>query len=79
MAEKKKWDDEEEGRKPWEAAPTKKKKKRKKAQRQAVAGPTPGRKGPGSMAEDVIEELTKRNKKLAPYAKTGPGAPKRRK
>lgn len=71
---KKKWDDKVEGKKPWEHGyksppkPTKKKK--------AAAGPTPG---VGSMAEDVHNELVKRNKKFAPYAETGPGAPKKKK
>ena len=67
----KKWDDKKEGKKPWEhgyVAPKKpsaaaKKKKKKK------------RRGPGSTAEDVHDELVKRNKKFAPYAETGPGAP----
>ena len=58
---KEKWDDEKEGRKPWEAAPKKgplpsvaappKKKKKKK------------RRGVGSLAEDIHNELVDRNKK----------------
>jgi hypothetical protein len=63
--------------KPWEKetydftggeTPKRKKPKKKKKPRKPP--------GPGSIAKDVHDELVARNKKLAPYAKTGPGAPK---
>ena len=76
---KKKWDDEEEGRKPWEA----KKKPSKKGPPAQKA--TPGKKpsGPGSIGEDVIGELDakirKRNKDLSDKYGEGPAKKKKRK
>ena len=40
-----------------------KKGKRKKKKKKAKAGPTPG--GPGSMAEDIHDEIVKRNEGVA--------------
>ena len=74
---KAKWDDAKEGRKPWEAAPK---------QRPAVSPPrtsssaSTARSGPGSVAEDVIGELTRRNKALVDkYGEKGSHSSKKRK
>ena len=64
MAEKKKkWDDKEEGKKPWEhgyVPPKKPSTPKKKKKKPAAVSP----KGPGSAAEDIIGELDRRNKGL---------------
>jgi hypothetical protein len=62
--EKETYDFTAEGKKP--KKPPRKKKPKKPA-------------GPGSIAEDIHDELVGRNKELAPYAETGPGASKKKK
>ena len=74
MAEKKKWDDEEEGRKPWEEDP---KKKKPKAPAGGTPAPMPKTPGPGSAAEDNIGELDRRNKEIVD--KYGEPVPKKKK
>jgi hypothetical protein len=63
MSEKK-WDDKKEGKKPWEHGyvapkkPTAAAKKKKKKKRKA---------GPGSVAEDIHDEMVSRNKKIVKH------------
>jgi hypothetical protein len=71
MAEE--WDDEKEGRKPWESPPKKKKPKKKKGQSLDDLDTTEQDTN-YSDAFEIAQDRKKRQKKLAPYAKTGPGA-----
>ena len=63
MSDKKKWDDKKEGKKPWEHGyvppPKPTEGKKKKRRRKKV--------GPGSIAEDIHDEMVSRNKKIVKH------------
>lgn len=79
MAERKPWDD--PSLVPEDAKELRRKTRRMKRRKKKVQAPAKTTPGAGGIAEDIgkqVDALKKRNKKLAPYKDTGPGAKKKK-